>query len=174
MDYSSDQYFNFIKNGQRLVISIVLASFVAGILISGFFFQLKIKQLSGQCAANEAKITADNKMYVPNQMMGISGKVMKIGNNVLTVRVVFPGGEKDYSVKVASDAKLTRKELTQESIANPAVETPISFSDIKENDAVIAIASENIKDKTNFETKALTIMILPSVPSTSSPIPSAF
>lgn len=152
-----------MKNKRELIILVALIFFIVGVLASGLFFQLKIKQLRSQYAADDAKTAAANKIFIPAQMMGITGKVIKIEGNNLTVKVVFPGGEKDYSVKVADNAKIVKKELTKENVASATAETPINLSDIKENDAILAIASEDIKDKTEFEAKALTIMVLPSV-----------
>jgi len=165
-----------------LTIAAVIISLTAGALISGIYFQTRIKQLKEECASNKTENLSSvprisslpNFPQIatpPDEVLIISGKVEKIEGSNLTVKALFYGREKTYLVKIANSTKLIEREM----IANPPPPEPgkslypftereIKLTDIGVGDNIIAEASENIKDKTEFEAKTIDLTVMPAVP----------
>ena len=172
-----------------LVIGMVVLGAVLGAMVSAIYFQGKIKKLkqeysTAQTVAPEAggdlsalpNVPEPPKMEIPDEIFDVSGTVEKVGENTLTVKDLFFGEEKIYTIKVTENTKIVKAEMLEnppepkegEEIASPFKEEEASFSDIKEGDNVLVGASENVKDKTEFEATFITIevMNLPIPPET--------
>ena len=181
-----------------LVIGMVALGAVLGAMVSAIYFQGKIKKLkqeysTAQTVAPEAggdlsalpNVPEPPKMEIPDEIFDVSGTVEKVGENTLTVKDLFFGEEKIYTIKVTENTKIVKAEMLEnppepkegEEIASPFKEEEASFSDIKEGDNVLVGASENVKNKTEFEATliAIEIMNLPIPPETpeASEIPEA-
>lgn len=107
------------------------------------------------------------KIPVPAEVTSISGSVEKIEGKTLTVKAFFFGEEKTYAVTAGDATKIQKSEMKKEipkpeegKPFEPFTLTDASFSDIRQNDNLTIEASENIKDKTSFEAKAITINIM--------------
>lgn len=150
-----------------VIILVVLIALVVGALASGIYFHLQIRQLKVAHNSKEnaaADVIKNSHIFVPRQMTSISGKVSKIEDNILTVHVSFPGGEKDYLVKVAEHTRIISEESGPADLSVLPAKMQIKLSDIKRDDNVTVDASEDIKYKTAFQAESVVIMTLPSIP----------
>jgi hypothetical protein len=107
------------------------------------------------------------KIQAPSEVASISGTVEKIEGKTITVKAFFFGEQKTYTVTVGDATKIQKSEMKKE-ISKPEEGKPVepftltdaSFSDIRQNDSLSIEASENIKDKTSFVAKTISINIL--------------
>ncbi|MFH0930070.1 MAG: hypothetical protein V1814_02350 [Candidatus Moraniibacteriota bacterium] len=154
------------------VAGILLAGLVLGILISGAYFQFKLKKAKSECDQQLVKAKEQSlsggipKVCASNELFGISGTIEKIDGNTLTVEAFFFGGKKTYKVTVNSDTKIVRREMLQNlpepeegKPFNPIRDTEGKLSDLKEKDNIVIEADSNIKDKTEFEAKTIYLMV---------------
>jgi hypothetical protein len=107
------------------------------------------------------------KIPVPSEVTSISGTVEKIEGKTLTMKAFFFGEGKTYSVTAGDTAKIQKSEMKKE-ISKPEEGKPFepfniidaSLSDIRQKDSLTIEAGENIKDKTSFIAKTITINIM--------------
>jgi len=106
------------------------------------------------------------KIQAPSEVTSISGTVEKIEGQILTVKAFFFGEQKTFAVTVGDATKIQKSEMKKEvpkpeegKPFEPFTLTDANLSDIRQNDSLSIEASENIKDKTSFVAKTITINI---------------
>lgn len=176
------------KPDWRWIAGLLVAGVLLGGIVVGIFFALKMKYASDDCAAKitaaqksgtEAGVPNVPKVNVPDEVNNISGTIEKVDGNTLTVKTFFFGEPKNYSVTVANDTKIIKREIIEGSLkaANekeppaPFKDSDAKLSDIREKDNVSIDSADNIKDKTAFEAKTIYIQIsnLPAPPAVTTP-----
>lgn len=174
------------NSGRKLLLLIggVVLGALLGALITAIYFQNKAKQLKAELSrmqqeagkAGSLAVPAPpdvSDMPIPAEITSISGTVEKIDGNTLTVKTNLFGNEKTYRVKITENTKITKREILQNppqskegEVINPFKDSEAAIGDIREKDNLTIEASENVKDKTEFEAKSVIINItnLPDVP----------
>lgn len=160
--------------------SVLVGGVIIGALVSGAYFGLKTKKIKGEYDRQITKMKEESsamveksgvpfppKIPVPQEVFNISGTVEKVEGNNITVKAFFFGESKYYKVKAGNETKITKREMIQNPPEpeegkpfNPFKDSDGKLSDIMEKDAITAEAGDNIKDKTEFEAKTITIQIL--------------
>lgn len=151
------------KKYNTTILVVAVISFILGGLLSSIYFYKEILRFENEAMAIqvEADKTINNlKMFVPEQIMSISGRVTKINGNFLFVEAIFPGGKKVYEVKIIENTKIIKRELPQTVSSGVPVETIAGMSDIKAGETIFVSSLEDIKDKLMFEANELAIIKL--------------
>jgi preprotein translocase subunit YajC len=115
------------------------------------------------------------KIQAPAEVTSISGTVEKIEGKTITVKANFFGEQKTFAVTAGDATKIQKSEMKKDipkpeegKPFEPFTLTDASFSDIRQNDNLTIEASENIKDKTSFVAKTISINIM-NLPAVSAP-----
>jgi hypothetical protein len=141
----------------------------------------EITGISGSDGKTPSASSETPKLKALDEVTSIFGKVEKIEGKTLTVKAFFFGDQKTYTVTVGGATKIKKKEAKKElpkseegKPIEPFAYTDAGFSDIRQNDNVSIDASENIRDKTDFEAKTIFIEIVDHpAPPTSVEMPSS-
>lgn len=171
-----------------ITISVFLLGLILGGLFTGLYFNGKLNKAKSDCAAEQtaagkkekgaAAVTpAIPKVIIPNEIYSVSGQISKIDGNTLVVKSSSFGEEKSYTVKVVDGTKIVKREIItsppeakEGKPASPFKTTDAKLSDLEENSFINVEASENIKNKSEFEAKIVYIEIMnmpvPPAPST--------
>jgi len=158
-----------------IIIGVFVLGLVLGGLLTGIYFKVKMTKAKSECTQKTAEAQKTGvatgapevpKALVPNEIYNVSGLVEKIDGNTLTVKSFSFGEQKSFTVKVTDNTKIIKRELLttppkaeEGKPISPFKETDAKLSDIRENDNINVEASENIKDKTEFEAKTVYIEI---------------
>ncbi len=128
-----------------------------------YFFSSEIVQFfsKGEKCVSE-KLAGDDAMSLVAQTWIIGGGGEKVEGNSIFVNFVREGANKIYRVKIGPDTKIVKLDLSDpNNVSAHGKEMPtlpeIALSEIKKDDFVIVQAGEDIKDKTEFFAKVITL-----------------
>jgi uncharacterized protein YneF (UPF0154 family) len=140
-----------------------IVGLIAGSFICGIYFSRKISQVQKECG-KQAIISNVPKINIPDQIFGIGGSIEKINGNTIAINASLYVERKKYTVKVVDSTKIIKRKISQNptipkegKISDPFEETEIKLSDLRVNDSIGIVSSENIKDKTSFEAKIISL-----------------
>lgn len=143
-----------MKKLHIIVVAVIVIIIVAGVCFKlGFVFGRK----SLEPTVAQYKKVIDYNFPVPEEMFGISGKIIDIQDKTLSIETtiqdpyVLPSEWKTKIIKatVNNETKITKFDM------ETGEEIKINFSDLKIENEVSAGANENIKDKAEFEAESI-------------------
>jgi hypothetical protein len=173
----------YLEEGHKskiyLIILGVALGAIIGSLVTATYYHGKIAKIKNQAGSSQSKVSnkmgsgnvpappEKPKIPIPNEITSISGTVEKIEGKTLTVKSFFFGEEKNYAVTVGDATKIQKSEMKKE-LPTPEEGKPlesftltdVKLSDIRQNDRVFIEANENVKDKTSFEAKNVSVKIV--------------
>lgn len=143
-----------------IAIIIILMAVAAG---ASYFLTAKFFQNRQKCATGDSN-QREGVQNLAAEIRFIGGTVEKVEKDVVFVHFAPQGVDKVYQVKVGSGTKLVKLDFNDSnSVPASGKDAPdlpkISLNDIKKDDFVVAQASEDIKDKTEFIAKIVTLQI---------------
>ena len=129
---------------------------------ASYFFTAKFFKKQQRCEVSQSN--QSNIRNLPAEIRFVGGVVEKVEGNVIFLHFYRQGVDKIYQVKVSPDTKLVKLDYNDpKNVVSPGQATPdlpkISLSDIKKDNFVVALASEDIKDKTEFIAQTVTLQI---------------
>lgn len=155
---------NFFKRMRKIPFIIIIIAIVAVAAVV-YFFGSEILQFfpKGEKYISE-KLAQDDVRILIAEIRIIGGVVEKVEKDIIFVHFLRQDTDKIYQVKVGPDTKLVKLDFNDPgSIPAQGKDAPdlpkISLSDIKKDDFVVAQASEDIKDKTEFIANIITLQI---------------
>lgn len=100
----------------------------------------------------------------PEEVFSVSGTIDEIKDKTIVLKVVYPSSnpfEKPKTeiknVQVADTTKIVKRVEEAVPQPKPFKEAPLSFSELKKGDSIIAEAGENIKGKSAFSATKITL-----------------
>lgn len=173
------------ENNHKKITLAIIAIVIVALILFAVVWKTKIKKATQTQTQATAATASDGttlpaspempKIQVPAEVTSISGTVEKIEGKTLTVKANFFGKQKTFAVTAGDATKIQKSEMKKDipkpeegKPFEPFTLTDASFSDIRQNDNLTVEASENIKDKTSFEAKIISINIM-NLPDVSAP-----
>lgn len=142
-----------------IAIIVILIATAAG---ASYFFTAKFFKKQQGCGVSQSN--QNNIQNLPAEIRIAGGVVEKVEGDIIFLHFSRQGADKIYKVKVGPETKLVKLDYNDPnnapSFGKDAPDLPeISLSDIKKDNFVSALASEDIKDKTEFTAKTVTLQI---------------
>lgn len=149
------------------VVLFVLVGVVIGAAAAGFYFRGNSAKIKEECSAIQAQGKSDSASsekssgtVIPKKINIISGKIESVKGNILTFKAFIFGEEKIFQVSVTKDTKITKRKANQ----SQSEEKEVRLEDIRSGENAVIEASENVKDKTEFEAKLVLVLEIPAPP----------
>jgi hypothetical protein len=151
--------------------------FIVGFFVAYFWMNAKIQKVTKEAEVKlaesqkkESALPQAPKIEAPKEIFSISGKVENIDGQKISLKSFSFGEEKNYQVTVGEETKITKREMdmspSKEGASAPPTpkETDITLADIKVGDSLTITSADNIKGKTEFIAKSISLEITSGLP----------